>query len=211
MTPAVHGYCAKAPRPRMAVSAYAGRRRLMRASEGIMLKRTTVLLAALVAAAVVVCAGLSARADEGEVDLLLVLAADVSRSVDDAQIQAAARRLCRGHRGPARGAGHDRRPQGPHRPGVRRMGERVGTEGRHRLDGHCRRARCRGGVRPRAARPSGPTGGAHRSARPSISAWRCWRAAPSRPTAASSTFPATAPTTAVATSLPRATRPLPRA
>ncbi len=53
-----------------------------------MLKRTTTLLAALVAATVVVCAGLSsARADEGEVDLLLVLAADVSRSVDDAKFK----------------------------------------------------------------------------------------------------------------------------
>ena len=53
-----------------------------------MLKRTTTLLAALVAAAMVVCAGLSsARADEGDVDLLLVLAADVSRSVDDAKFK----------------------------------------------------------------------------------------------------------------------------
>lgn len=52
-----------------------------------MLKKTTNLLAALVAAAVVVCAGLSARADEGDVDLLLVLAADVSRSVDDAKFK----------------------------------------------------------------------------------------------------------------------------
>ena len=52
-----------------------------------MLKRTTTLLAALVAAALVVCAGLSARADEGMVDLLLVLAADVSRSVDDAKFK----------------------------------------------------------------------------------------------------------------------------
>ena len=52
-----------------------------------MLKKTTNLLAALVVAAVVVCAGLSARADEGDVDLLLVLAADVSRSVDDAKFK----------------------------------------------------------------------------------------------------------------------------
>ena len=33
------------------------------------------------------CASLPARADEGEVDLLLVLAADVSRSVDDAKFK----------------------------------------------------------------------------------------------------------------------------
>ena len=52
-----------------------------------MLKRTIVGLVALLAAAVVVCAGLPARADEGEVDLLLVLAADVSRSVDDAKFK----------------------------------------------------------------------------------------------------------------------------
>lgn len=48
-----------------------------------MLKRTTALLVAALAAAVVLCAGTPVRADEGEVDLLLVLAADVSRSVDD--------------------------------------------------------------------------------------------------------------------------------
>jgi Protein of unknown function (DUF1194) len=48
-----------------------------------MLKRTTALLVACVAAVMAVCAAPPARADEGEVDLLLVLAADVSRSVDD--------------------------------------------------------------------------------------------------------------------------------
>jgi uncharacterized protein DUF1194 len=57
-----------------------------------MLKRTTSLLVALAAAAMVaavtaVCASQPARADEGEVDLLLVLAADVSRSVDDAKFK----------------------------------------------------------------------------------------------------------------------------
>jgi Protein of unknown function (DUF1194) len=50
-----------------------------------MLKRTIVLFVALLATAV--CASLPARADEGEVDLLLVLAADVSRSVDDAKFK----------------------------------------------------------------------------------------------------------------------------
>ena len=52
-----------------------------------MLKRTVVRLVALLVAAAVVCASLPARADEGEVDLLLVLAADVSRSVDDAKFK----------------------------------------------------------------------------------------------------------------------------
>lgn len=52
-----------------------------------MLKRTTALLVAVVAAAMVACASLPARADEGDVDLLLVLAADVSRSVDDAKFK----------------------------------------------------------------------------------------------------------------------------
>lgn len=52
-----------------------------------MLKRTTVLLVALVAAVASVCANVPARADEGDVDLLLVLAADVSRSVDDAKFK----------------------------------------------------------------------------------------------------------------------------
>jgi hypothetical protein len=57
-----------------------------------MLKRTAALLVALAAAAMVaavtaVCVSQPARADEGEVDLLLVLAADVSRSVDDAKFK----------------------------------------------------------------------------------------------------------------------------
>lgn len=52
-----------------------------------MLKRTTALLVAFAAAAAAVCASPSARADEGDVDLLLVLAADVSRSVDDAKFK----------------------------------------------------------------------------------------------------------------------------
>ena len=47
-----------------------------------MLKRTTALLTVFVAAVMTVCTGLPARADE-QVDLLLVLASDVSRSVDD--------------------------------------------------------------------------------------------------------------------------------
>ena len=52
-----------------------------------MLQRMTALLVAFVAAVVVVCAGPPARADEGPVDLLLVLAADVSRSVDDVKFK----------------------------------------------------------------------------------------------------------------------------
>jgi len=52
-----------------------------------MLKWTTALLVAFAAAVMAVCAGLPARADEGDVDLLLVLAADVSRSVDDAKFK----------------------------------------------------------------------------------------------------------------------------
>lgn len=52
-----------------------------------MLKRTSALLLAVAAAAVTLLAILPAQADEGEVDLLLVLAADVSRSVDDAKFK----------------------------------------------------------------------------------------------------------------------------
>ncbi|MBX9588272.1 MAG: DUF1194 domain-containing protein [Hyphomonadaceae bacterium] len=52
-----------------------------------MLKRTTALLVALVAIVALVCVSAPARADEGDVDLLLVLAADVSRSVDDAKFK----------------------------------------------------------------------------------------------------------------------------
>jgi hypothetical protein len=51
-----------------------------------MLKRTTALLTVFVAAVMTVCAGLPARADE-QVDLLLVLASDVSRSVDDVKFK----------------------------------------------------------------------------------------------------------------------------
>jgi hypothetical protein len=53
-----------------------------------MLKSAVALGAFLFAVAASVCgAATSARADEGEVDLLLVLAADVSRSVDDAKFE----------------------------------------------------------------------------------------------------------------------------
>jgi hypothetical protein len=55
--------------------------------EDIMLKAPIALLVALVATVMAVCAGSSARADEGPVDLLLVLAADVSRSVDDGKFK----------------------------------------------------------------------------------------------------------------------------
>ncbi len=55
-----------------------------------------------------------ARAAE-QVDLLLVLAADVSRSIDQPQVPAAARGLCRGDRRPARARGDHRRPQQAHR------------------------------------------------------------------------------------------------
>lgn len=55
--------------------------------ETIMLKRTVALLLAIAAAVTALCAGPAARADEGDVDLLLVLAADVSRSVDDAKFK----------------------------------------------------------------------------------------------------------------------------
>jgi hypothetical protein len=48
-----------------------------------MLKRTLAWFLGVAAVAVALGAGPSARADEGPVDLLLVLAADVSRSVDD--------------------------------------------------------------------------------------------------------------------------------
>jgi Protein of unknown function (DUF1194) len=51
-----------------------------------MLKRMTALLAAVTTAIMAVCATLPARA-EGTVDLLLVLAADVSRSVDDVKFK----------------------------------------------------------------------------------------------------------------------------
>jgi hypothetical protein len=56
----------------------------------------------------------SALADD-RVDVLLVLAADVSRSVDDRKFPPAARGLCGGDRRSARGAGHGRRPDGTHR------------------------------------------------------------------------------------------------
>jgi hypothetical protein len=50
-----------------------------------MLKRTAAFILVAFAAVMALGAGPPARADEGEVDLLLVLAADVSRSVDDAK------------------------------------------------------------------------------------------------------------------------------
>ena len=46
-------------------------------------KWMTAVFAPLIAAIVMFCGSPAARADEGQVDLLLVLAADVSRSVDD--------------------------------------------------------------------------------------------------------------------------------
>ena len=52
-----------------------------------MLKRMTALLVAFATAATAIGATVPARADEGEVDLLLVLAADVSRSVDDVKFK----------------------------------------------------------------------------------------------------------------------------
>jgi hypothetical protein len=52
-----------------------------------MLKRTAAFILVALAATIALGATSPARADEGEVDLLLVLAADVSRSVDDAKFK----------------------------------------------------------------------------------------------------------------------------
>ena len=87
-----------------------------------------------------VCAGLSARADEGQVDLLLVLAADVSRSVDDVKFKLQRDGYAAAIVDPRVVRAMTGGPTGRIAASIRRVGERVGAEGRHRLDGHCQRA-----------------------------------------------------------------------
>ena len=73
-----------------------------------------------------------------EVDLLLVLAADVSRSVDQPKFQLAARRLCRGDFQSARARRDRLRAEPPHRDLLRGMVGLRQPEARDRLDDRCR-------------------------------------------------------------------------
>ena len=101
------------------------------------------LLLLILAGAAAVPAAVSAGE---QVDLLLVLAADVSRSVDSEKFQLTARWLCRRGFRSARARGHQVRPHRPHRIELCGMvGARLAT-GRDRLDDDQRRR-----IRPRAS------------------------------------------------------------
>ncbi len=108
----------------------------------------------LVVAVVAACASPIARADEGEVDVLLVLAADVSRSVDDKKFKLQREGYAAAIVDPRVVRAMTGGPKGRIAVFFVEWASRMGTAGRDRLDDHCRRAGCPAGVRPHAG--SGP-------------------------------------------------------
>src|SRR6202043_1072188 len=88
-----------------------------------------------VVAALMATTGWTFTCGAERVDLLLILAADVSGSMDDSKFDLQRSGYAAAFSNPLRDRGHSRRPKGPHRHCIHRMVRHLAAEDRDRLDG----------------------------------------------------------------------------